>query len=71
MQRDYNRIYRYNFGATKLALLRAIGVEETAHAWGDMPAIKKAAGGKLLVASAIGIRVDVVKDALKSWLIPS
>jgi bifunctional enzyme Fae/Hps len=47
-------------------LHRAIDVEETAHAWGDIPAIKKAAGGKLLVATAGGIRVDVVKDALKS-----
>lgn len=47
-------------------LHRAIDVEETAHAWGDIPAIKKAAGGKLLVATAGGIRVDVVKEALKS-----
>jgi len=47
-------------------LHRAIDVEETAHAWGDIPAIKKAAGGKLLVATAGGIRVDVVKDALKA-----
>jgi len=47
-------------------LHRAIDTEETAHAWGDIPAIKKAAGGKLLVATAGGIRVDVVKDALKA-----
>jgi len=47
-------------------LHRAIDVEETAHAWGDIPAIKKAAGGKLLVATAGGIRVDVVKDALRA-----
>jgi bifunctional enzyme Fae/Hps len=47
-------------------LHRAIDVEETAHAWGDIPALKKAAGGKLLVATAGGIRVDVVKDALKA-----
>jgi bifunctional enzyme Fae/Hps len=47
-------------------LHRAIDVEETAHAWGDIPSIKKAAGGKLLVATAGGIRVDVVKDALKA-----
>ncbi len=47
-------------------LHRAIDVEESAHAWGDIPAIKKAAGGKLLVATAGGIRVDVVKDALKA-----
>jgi len=47
-------------------LHRAIDVEESAHAWGDIPAIKKAAGGKLLVATAGGIRVEVVKDALKA-----
>jgi len=47
-------------------LHRAIDVEESAHAWGDIPAIKKAAGGKLLVATAGGIRIDVVKDALKA-----
>ena len=47
-------------------LHRAIDVEESSHAWGDIPAIKKAAGGKLLVATAGGIRVDVVKDALKA-----
>jgi bifunctional enzyme Fae/Hps len=47
-------------------LHRAIDVEESAHAWGDIPAIKKAAGTKLLVATAGGIRVDVVKDALKA-----
>ncbi|MDD1704241.1 MAG: bifunctional 5,6,7,8-tetrahydromethanopterin hydro-lyase/3-hexulose-6-phosphate synthase [Methanoregula sp.] len=47
-------------------LHRAIDVEESAHAWGDIPAIKKAAGGRLLVATAGGIRVDVVKDALKA-----
>jgi len=47
-------------------LHRAIDVEETSHAWGDIPALKKAAGGKLLVATAGGIRVNVVKDALKA-----
>lgn len=47
-------------------LHRAIDTEETAHAWGDIPAMKKAAGGKLLCATAGGIRVDVVKDALKA-----
>jgi bifunctional enzyme Fae/Hps len=40
--------------------------EDTAHAWGDIAAIKKAAGGKLLVATAGGVRVNVVKDALKA-----
>lgn len=47
-------------------LHRAIDAEETAHAWGDIAAIKKAAGGKLLVATAGGVRVNVVKDALKA-----
>ncbi|MGB8220876.1 MAG: bifunctional 5,6,7,8-tetrahydromethanopterin hydro-lyase/3-hexulose-6-phosphate synthase, partial [Methanoregula sp.] len=47
-------------------LHRAIDTEETAHAWGDIAAMKKAAGGKLLVATAGGIRVEVVKDALKA-----
>jgi len=47
-------------------LHRAIDAESTAHAWGDIPALKKAAGGKLLVATAGGIRVDVVKDAVKA-----
>jgi len=47
-------------------LHRAIDTEETAHAWGDIQAIKKAAGGKLLVATAGGVRVNVVKDALKA-----
>ncbi len=47
-------------------LHRAIDTEDTAHAWGDIAAMKKAAGGKLLVATAGGIRVDVIKDALKA-----
>jgi len=47
-------------------LHRAIDAESTAHAWGDIPAMKKAAGGKLLVATAGGIRVDGVKKALAS-----
>ena len=47
-------------------LHRAIDAEETKHAWGNIAALKKAAGGKLLVATAGGIRADVVKDALKS-----
>lgn len=47
-------------------LHRAIDTEETAHAWGDIQAIKKAAGGKLLVATAGGVRVNVVNDALKA-----
>ncbi|HOL41998.1 MAG TPA: bifunctional 5,6,7,8-tetrahydromethanopterin hydro-lyase/3-hexulose-6-phosphate synthase [Methanospirillum sp.] len=47
-------------------LHRAIDAEHTAHAWGNIGDIKKAAGGKLLVATAGGIRVPVVKDALKT-----
>ena len=47
-------------------LHRAIDTEDTAHAWGDISAIKKSAGGKLLVATAGGVRVNVVKDALKA-----
>jgi bifunctional enzyme Fae/Hps len=47
-------------------LHRAIDAEGTAHAWGDIPALKKAAGGKLLVATAGGIRVENVKDARKA-----
>ncbi|MCU0632679.1 MAG: bifunctional 5,6,7,8-tetrahydromethanopterin hydro-lyase/3-hexulose-6-phosphate synthase [Methanolinea sp.] len=47
-------------------LHRAIDAEGSAHAWGDIPAMKKAAGGKLLVATAGGIRVDGVKKALAS-----
>lgn len=47
-------------------LHRAIDAEQTAHAWGNIKDMKKAAGGKLLVATAGGIRVPVVKDALKT-----
>lgn len=47
-------------------LHRAIDAESSAHAWGDIPALKKAAGGKLLVATAGGIRVDGVKKAFAS-----
>jgi bifunctional enzyme Fae/Hps len=47
-------------------LHRAIDAEHTSHAWGNIGNIKKAAGGKLLVATAGGIRVPVVKEALKT-----
>jgi bifunctional enzyme Fae/Hps len=47
-------------------LHRAIDAEDTAHAWGDIAALKKAAAGKLLVATAGGIRADVVRDAVKA-----
>jgi len=45
---------------------RAIDAEGSDYAWGDIPAIKKAAGGKILVATAGGIRVNVAKKALAS-----
>jgi len=45
---------------------RAIDAEGSDYAWGDIPAIKKAAGGKILVATAGGIRVNVAKEALAS-----
>ena len=45
---------------------RAIDTEGDEYNWGDIPAIKKAAGGKLLVATAGGIRQHVVQTALKS-----
>jgi bifunctional enzyme Fae/Hps len=47
-------------------LHRAIDTEGSAHAWGDIPALRKAAGGRLLVATAGGIRVDKVRDALSA-----
>ncbi len=42
-------------------LHRAIDAEKEEHAWGDIAVIKKAAGGKILVATAGGIRVPVVR----------
>jgi len=47
-------------------LHRAIDAEGDEYSWGDIPAIKKAAGGKLLVATAGGIRQDVVAKAVAS-----
>jgi bifunctional enzyme Fae/Hps len=47
-------------------LHRAIDAEGDEYAWGNIPAIKKAAGGKLLVATAGGIRQDVVAKAVAS-----
>ncbi|NLO77908.1 MAG: bifunctional formaldehyde-activating protein/3-hexulose-6-phosphate synthase, partial [Methanomicrobiales archaeon] len=47
-------------------LHRAIDDESTEYSWGNIAAIKEAAGGKLLVATAGGIRQHVVKKALKS-----
>jgi bifunctional enzyme Fae/Hps len=48
-------------------LHRAIDMENSAHAWGEIPTIKALAKGKdrrLLVAVAGGIRVDTVGEAL-------
>jgi bifunctional enzyme Fae/Hps len=45
-------------------LHRAIDAEHSEHAWGDIPAIKKAAGDRLLVATAGGIRQNIVPEAL-------
>ena len=47
-------------------LHRAIDAEREDHAWGDIAALKKAGGGKMLVATAGGIRVPVVKAAVKA-----
>jgi len=47
-------------------LHRAIDAEREEHAWGDIPALKKAGGGKMLVATAGGIRVPAVKMAIKA-----
>ncbi len=45
-------------------LHRAIDADDTAYAWGNIAEIKAAAGGKLLVATAGGVRTHVVPDAL-------
>ncbi|MEI8332040.1 MAG: orotidine 5'-phosphate decarboxylase / HUMPS family protein, partial [Methanomicrobiales archaeon] len=66
VQNPANVIASLNVKPDIVELHRAIDTEETAHAWGDITAIKKAAGGKLLVATAGGVRVNVVKDALKA-----
>lgn len=47
-------------------LHRAIDAEDTAYNWGDIPEIKEAAKGKILIATAGGIRQHVVKDAMKA-----
>jgi bifunctional enzyme Fae/Hps len=47
-------------------LHRAIDAEREEHAWGDIPALKKAGGSRMLVATAGGIRVPVVKAAVKA-----
>ncbi len=45
-------------------LHRAIDAEDTAYSWGDIPALKRAGGKRMLVATAGGVRRHVVKDAL-------
>jgi bifunctional enzyme Fae/Hps len=47
-------------------LHRAIDAESSEHAWGNIPAIKKAGGERLLVATAGGIRQQNVKTAIAS-----
>ncbi|QYZ78596.1 bifunctional 5,6,7,8-tetrahydromethanopterin hydro-lyase/3-hexulose-6-phosphate synthase [Methanofollis formosanus] len=47
-------------------LHRAIDTEGDEYSWGNIPAIKEAAGGKLLVATAGGVRQHVVRKALDS-----
>ncbi|MDN7025799.1 bifunctional 5,6,7,8-tetrahydromethanopterin hydro-lyase/3-hexulose-6-phosphate synthase [Methanoculleus sp. FWC-SCC1] len=47
-------------------LHRAIDAEGSEHAWGNIPAIKEAGGKRMLVATAGGIRQNVVKTALAS-----
>ncbi|MDI6720508.1 MAG: bifunctional 5,6,7,8-tetrahydromethanopterin hydro-lyase/3-hexulose-6-phosphate synthase [Methanomicrobiales archaeon] len=45
---------------------RGIDIETTAHAWGDIPAVRKAGGERMLIATAGGIRVPAVKTALEA-----
>lgn len=45
---------------------RAIDAESSEYNWGEIPEIKKVGGGKILVATAGGIRQHVVKDALRA-----
>jgi bifunctional enzyme Fae/Hps len=47
-------------------LHRAIDAEGQAHGWGDIPALRKAGGPRMLVATAGGIRVNVVRTAIES-----
>ncbi len=49
-----------------IELHRAIDAESSEHRWGDIDAVRKAAGKKILIATAGGIKVNVVKTALKS-----
>ena len=45
-------------------LHRAIDCEESCHVWGNIEGMRQAAGGKLLVATAGGIRADKVREAV-------
>jgi len=45
-------------------LHRAIDLEGEEYSWGDIPALKKVGGEKMLIATAGGIRQPVVKKAL-------
>ncbi|RPJ53085.1 MAG: bifunctional 5,6,7,8-tetrahydromethanopterin hydro-lyase/3-hexulose-6-phosphate synthase [Methanobacteriota archaeon] len=47
-------------------LHRAIDTEGQAHGWGDIPALRKAGGPRMLIATAGGIRVNVVRTAIES-----
>lgn len=47
-------------------LHRAIDAEDSEHRWGDIEAVRKAAGKKILIATAGGIKTEVVKTALKA-----
>lgn len=49
-----------------IELHRGIDIEGSEHRWGDIEAIRKAAGRKVLIAIAGGIRVDVVEEGLKA-----
>lgn len=49
-----------------IELHRAIDTETVEHKWGDIDAVRRAAGKKVLIATAGGIKVDVVKTALKA-----
>jgi len=45
-------------------LHRAIDCEESCHVWGNIEGMRQAAGGKLRVATAGGIRADKVREAV-------
>ena len=49
-----------------IELHRAIDAEASDHRWGDIEAVRKSAGKKVLIATAGGIKVNVVKTALQA-----